>query len=206
MPRIWEICWWFFRIFIYFYNIYFLCLPVDNCNPPARVCYILWWHPKHSRYVKDFLYNEQSEPLIWEDGESGRKCAVALLTQEARDRACGWMGFDSEPNQNLLISGSLSKSQFLNSYNWTMFYNYVKEPGTSQNGWRLHRHPRRKLVHGCFGCTMFVSCDCILVNISWIVSFHQCHISLMVFAWTYLCLWCQSVTFLEGCFVFSKEV
>lgn len=73
------------------YNIYFLCLPVVNCNPPerVRVCYILWWHPKHSRYVKDFLYNEQREPLIWEDGESGRKCAVALLTQEARDRACG---------------------------------------------------------------------------------------------------------------------
>lgn len=37
----------------------------------------------HATYVKDFLYNEQSEPLIWEDGESGRKCAVALLTQEA---------------------------------------------------------------------------------------------------------------------------
>jgi hypothetical protein len=49
---------------------------------------------------------------------------------------------------------------------------------------------------------MFVSCDCILVNINLIISFHQCHISLMVFAWTYLCLWCQSVTFLEGCFVF----
>ena len=41
-----------------------------------------------------------------------------------------------------------------------------------------------------------------LVNINLIISFHQCHISLMVFAWTYLCLWCQSVTFLEGCFVF----
>lgn len=38
---------------------------------------------KAASNLRDFLYAEQMEPLLWEDQEVGRKCLVGILSEEA---------------------------------------------------------------------------------------------------------------------------
>ena len=48
-------------------------------------------------YLRDFLYARQTAPLQWADGESGRKCLVGILTQEAVE-AIIFQGYEPPPS------------------------------------------------------------------------------------------------------------